>query len=145
MEFTADCKFLDDLAPRLVQRKATLVINPLRILCADDNVHVLAMLAETLRSKGHTVDTAVDGQLALNKIAKAPTAFDLVVTDSRMPRLDGFGLVEQARSLGYRGRVIVFATVLSDEDRHRYTDFGVEKIIQKPARAGELIKAIENQ
>jgi CheY-like chemotaxis protein len=53
------------------------------------------------------------------RVAKDPSYFQLIVTDTRMPRLDGFGVVQEARSAGYQGKIIIFANSLSPEDRQR--------------------------
>jgi two-component system chemotaxis response regulator CheY len=114
----------------------------LRVLCADDNVLVLDMLSKTLQSAGHHVEVATDGRAAVSRIQEDPGYFQLIVTDTRMPRLDGFGVVEQARSAGFAGKIIVFANALSAEDRQRYADLGVDRVIDKPGKPGELVGAI---
>ncbi len=116
---------------------------PLRILCADDNVHVVAMLAETLRMHGYCVETAFDGQHALTAITEKPDHFDVLITDFRMPRLDGYGLVKELRPAGYRGKVIIFASPLSDENKQRLRDLSVDAIVEKPGRQKELIGLIK--
>ncbi|MEY2518480.1 MAG: two-component system, chemotaxis family, chemotaxis protein CheY [Verrucomicrobiota bacterium] len=115
---------------------------PLRVLCADDNVLVLDMLSKTLQSAGHHVEVATDGRAAASRVAEDPSFFQLIVTDTRMPRLDGFGLVREARSAGFQGKIIVFANSLSPEDRQRYTELRVDRVIDKPGKSGELIGAI---
>jgi CheY-like chemotaxis protein len=115
---------------------------PLRVLCADDNVLVLDMLSKTLQSAGHHVEVATDGRAAAARVAEDPSFFQLIVTDTRMPRLDGFGLVREARSAGFQGKIIVFANSLSPEDRQRYTELRVDRVIDKPGKSGELIGAI---
>ena len=115
---------------------------PLRVLCADDNVLVLDMLAKTLESAGHHVEVATDGRAAISRLSEDPHFFQLIVTDTRMPRLDGFGVVREARSAGFGGRIIVFANALSAEDRQRYAELRVDRVIDKPGKAGELVGAI---
>src|SRR5471032_603136 len=68
--------------------------HPLRVRCADNNVFVLDMLAKTLQSAGHLVEVATDGRAAVTRVERDPSYFQLIVTDTRMPRLDGFGVVE---------------------------------------------------
>jgi CheY-like chemotaxis protein len=116
--------------------------HPLRVLCADDNVLVLDMLAKTLQSAGHLVEVATDGRAAVTRVEKDPNYFQLIVTDTRMPCLDGFGVVEEARSAGYQGKIIVFANSLSAEDRQRYNELRVDRVIDKPGKSGELMGAI---
>jgi CheY-like chemotaxis protein len=115
---------------------------PLRVLCADDNVLVLDMLSKTLQSAGHHVEVALDGRAAVSRVEEDPGFFQLIVTDTRMPRLDGFGVVEQARSAGFAGKIIVFANALSLEERQRYTELQVDRVIDKPGKTGELMGAI---
>jgi CheY-like chemotaxis protein len=115
---------------------------PLRVLCADDNVLVLDMLSKTLESAGHHVEVATDGRAAVSRVAQDPGYFQLIVTDTRMPRLDGFGVVEQARSAGFEGKIIVFANSLSPEERRRYAELRVDRVIDKPGKSGELVGAI---
>lgn len=115
----------------------------LRVLCADDNVLVLDMLAKTLESAGHHVEVATDGRAAISRLIEDPDFFQLIVTDTRMPQLDGFGLVREARSAGFGGRIIVFANALSPEDRERYAELRVDRVIDKPGKAGEIVSAIK--
>lgn len=115
---------------------------PLRVLCADDNVLVLDMLSKTLQSAGHHVEVATDGRAAVSRVEEDPAYFQLIVTDTRMPRLDGFGVVQQARSAGFAGKIIVFANSLSAEERQRYAELRVDRVIDKPGKNGELMGAI---
>ncbi len=68
------------------------------------------------------------------RVAKDPSYFQLIVTDTRMPRLDGFGVVQEARSAGYQGKIIIFANSLSPEDRQRYRELRVDQVIDKPGK-----------
>ena len=115
---------------------------PLRVLCADDNVLVLDMLSKTLQSAGHHVEVATDGRAAVSRVEEDPGYFQLIVTDTRMPQLDGFGVVQQARGAGFEGKIIVFANSLSAEDRQRYAELRVDRVIDKPGKSGELVAAI---
>jgi|KBSMisStandDraft_5_1062788.scaffolds.fasta_scaffold632032_2 two-component system chemotaxis response regulator CheY len=114
----------------------------LRILCADDNLLVLDMLSKMLESAGHQVAVAIDGHAAVTRVEEDPSYFQLIVTDTRMPRLDGFGVVEQARAAGFSGKIIVFANALSAEDRQRYFNLRVDRVIDKPGKKGEMIEAV---
>jgi two-component system NtrC family sensor kinase len=64
-----------------------------RVLIADDEEFVSALVQEALRVKlGCQVDKAMDGNKAIEQICK--TDYDLIISDVRMPTLDGFGLLE---------------------------------------------------
>ena len=100
------------------------------------------MLSKTLQSAGHHVEVATDGQAAVSRVEEDPGYFQLIVTDTRMPRLDGFGVVQQVRGAGFEGKIIVFANSLTPEDRQRYAELQVDRVIDKPGKNGELVAAI---
>lgn len=68
------------------------------ILVAEDEAIVRLLVVETLRTCGHTVFEAADGQAALELIQQCP-GLDLIVSDIRLPKLDGFSLARSARQL----------------------------------------------
>ena len=116
--------------------------HPLRILCAEDDADLLACTAALLRFHGHEVRCATDGREALDMLLGNGAAFDVLITDRQMPHLDGVGLVEQARRAGYDGKVIVFATALSDSDRRRFARLSVDAIIEKTSPVATLLQAV---
>ncbi len=67
------------------------------ILVVDDSVSMRQMVSVTLKSAGHDVVEAGDGQQALQKAKTA--AFDLVLSDVNMPVMNGFDLVKNLRSM----------------------------------------------
>ena len=115
---------------------------PLRILCADDNEELVELVAESLQFYGYRVEWVYDGEEAVKLVAADPERYDLLITDMQMPRLDGYGLVVQARTVGFRGKVIIFAGALSPHDRERLGELSVEAIIDKPANHRQLIGVV---
>jgi DNA-binding response OmpR family regulator len=115
----------------------------LRVLCVDDEVYVLSLVADTLRAEGHEVDTAVDGAHALQKIATIERPYQLLIVDGRMPNIDGWGLILQARTGGYKGKVIVFSAWLDEDERKRYRQLKIDRVIEKPPKTGELMRAVQ--
>lgn len=71
--------------------------DPLRILMAEDEWLAAEVLAEGLEDAGFRVLTAPDGQAALELVA-AGADFDLLLTDLRMPRMDGRELIARLRA-----------------------------------------------
>ncbi len=65
----------------------------IRILVVDDEPLVAGLMAEVLAMEGHEVDMARNGREALEKIAAR--SYDLIVSDLRMPELDGVGLFRE--------------------------------------------------
>src|SRR3954463_12810143 len=68
-----------------------------RILIVDDEANARAALSEILREEGYTTETAADGFKALGKMEEFTP--DVVLTDLKMPGLDGIGLMEKAGNM----------------------------------------------
>ena len=66
-----------------------------RLLVVDDDIQMLSALGEALRRKGHTVETASNGIDAASKLENATV--QAVITDLRMPGMDGLELVHHVR------------------------------------------------
>ncbi|MBI4608537.1 MAG: response regulator [Candidatus Rokubacteria bacterium] len=73
--------------------EARLSVRGKRLLVVDDEPGILSVLAEILSADGHQVDTADNGALALEKLQAR--AYDLILSDLRMPELDGAGLYRE--------------------------------------------------
>jgi CheY-like chemotaxis protein len=76
-----------------------------KILAVEDEPALLELIREVLEAEGHTVETAADGVEALEKLKAR--SFDLVLTDVRMPRMDGLELLAHIRKLPRPPRVAV--------------------------------------
>src|SRR5512138_915013 len=76
-----------------------------RILIVDDEVNARTALAELLRDEGYAVETAADGFKALPKLDEFSP--DAVVTDLKMPGLDGIGLMAKVHEQDPERPVIV--------------------------------------
>ncbi len=108
------------------------------VLVADDDAWILRMVATVLEKRGYSVETAVDGEEALQKaLARTP---DLLITDVMMPKMDGWSLVRQLRSHGELAMLpVIFLTALSSEDdRIRGFRLGADDYVSKPFRFEEL-------
>lgn len=75
------------------------------ILLVEDDDTLRLLLARQLTRGGHSVVECADGLSALTQLGYHP--FDLVLTDMKMPRLDGMGLLEQARERGLDAEFVV--------------------------------------
>ncbi len=108
-----------------------------RLLHAEDTPEIAYSVALVLRAHGWDVTSVEDGTAALACVAAE--RFDVVLTDHNMPRLDGLGLVEALRSVGYDGRIVVFSGWLRPEMRAAYERLRVDGFAQKPASAATLL------
>jgi CheY-like chemotaxis protein len=116
----------------------------LRLLCVDDNDAVLATLKLAFTSAGFEVETAYNGFNALAKLTKNPRSFQAIMTDLRMPGIDGFGLIEKSRLAGYAGPIVVYAASITLDARKQLEELQVQSIIEKPVRSSELIAAVRD-
>jgi CheY-like chemotaxis protein len=80
---------------------------PSRILLVDDNKLGLLARRRVLEEAGHTVATACDGEQGYALFCDG--VFDLLITDYKMPRMDGIELIRKIRSLGVRVPVIMIS------------------------------------
>jgi DNA-binding response OmpR family regulator len=70
-------------------------------------------------------------------------AFDVLITDHRMPHLDGLALVTRLRQTAFTGRIIVFSSGLTTQERASYRALSVDSILSKPTDGTNLTKTIE--
>jgi CheY-like chemotaxis protein len=69
-----------------------------KILVVEDEAIVRLLVVETLKNRGHAMLEAADGQSALALIQQCPD-LDMLVSDIRLPKMDGFSLAGSARQL----------------------------------------------
>ena len=102
-----------------------------RLLVADDSFTTRELIRTILQSAGYEVTTAVDGFDALDKLRAS--AYDLVLSDIEMPRVDGFQLPSQIRSdLGLPDLPVIIVTSLASEaHRRRGMEVGAQAYIVK--------------
>jgi signal transduction histidine kinase len=113
-----------------------------RVLVADDNADMRDYLTRIL-SKRWTVETAVDGEVALASLRKHRP--DLVLTDIMMPNLDGFGLIAALRADEATADipVIMLSARAGEESRIEGLQAGADDYLIKPFSARELIARVQ--
>ena len=80
-----------------------------RILIADDDPAIRALMIRVLENKGYTVEAATDGRTALEMITTSPP--DLLITDLIMPALTGWSVLSRARQLAPMLPIIIVSGV----------------------------------
>lgn len=115
----------------------------LKVLCAEDDESLAAMVKYALERAGHEVECVTDGLEALMRLRPAAQAYDVVLTDHEMPNRHGIQLVEELRGLGFSGRIIVHSSSLTRPLLDQYRRLGVHRILSKPAKLEELVNAVE--
>ena len=115
-----------------------------RLLVVDDEPNLLRAVAVCLRSEGYDVTTARSGRDALATLAA--TIPDLIITDIRMPGMDGYTLVNRIRSSPRTSMVPIIFLTAKDETADRVEGFrsGVDAYVTKPFEPDELLAVISS-
>jgi CheY-like chemotaxis protein len=114
-----------------------------RILLIDDDGASRYLIRRPLEAAGHVIEEAGDGVLGLRALARQPT--DLVITDLRMPQMDGFELINEMRRDFPAIPVIAYtASVASDLDYlSAARQIGAKEVLHVPFSDDALLKAVE--
>ena len=115
-----------------------------RLLVVDDDPGLLRAVAETLRAEGYEVTTARRGADALVSIAESLP--DLIVSDIRMPGMDGYELVRNLRASARTKLIPIVFLTAKDETTDRIAGFrsGVDAYLTKPFEPDELVAVVAN-
>jgi DNA-binding response OmpR family regulator len=114
----------------------------LNILVAEDERSVAFSISFALKADGHKIEIVSDGEEALSELTRKPGAFDLLITDHNMPRLNGVGLVKRLRDTAFQGKIVVLSAHLSAENRAAYLVLGVDMMVPKPFDVHQLRSAV---
>ncbi len=107
-----------------------------RVLVVDDDSDSRAALAEALREEGYSVETAADGFKALGKLAEFTP--DLVLTDLKMPGMDGVELLKKVRAENHDLAVVVTTAFAGVDSAVATLKEGAADYLTKPLDLNEL-------
>ncbi len=117
----------------------------LRVLVVDDSPTNRLVATRLLEERGHTVEAAENGHLAVAAVADG--GFDIVLMDVQMPVLDGLEATEIIRSAetgsGRHVPIVALTAHAMDGDRERCLAAGMDAFIAKPFRAEEIYAVVE--
>ncbi|MCT8989665.1 response regulator [Chelativorans sp. SCAU2101] len=109
-----------------------------RLLIVEDDDSVRSFTARALAAAGYEIETAEDGLDGLEKIKKAQGAFDLVLSDIRMPAMDGIEMARTAAKV-YPGLRLLLMTGFADQrERAVELDGTVAGVVNKPFSLAEI-------
>ncbi len=112
---------------------------PIRVLVVDDEPQILRALRVALKGYGYDVQTAADGEEALDLLALHPP--DIVILDLVMPGKSGFDVVRDVRTWS-RVPVIVLSARGEERDKVTALDLGADDYLTKPFSMNELLARI---
>jgi two-component system, chemotaxis family, chemotaxis protein CheY len=116
--------------------------NPLRILVVEDDKAVARVIALMLGGPAAKIAMAANGWEALIKIGATARPFDVIITDHRMPRMNGLQLVQRLRKKSFSGKILVLSAHLTEEDIRAYEELNVDMMMTKPFDFDELQRAM---
>lgn len=112
-----------------------------RILLVEDEPLIRELATKGLERWGCAVETAGDGELALQTYRERPDDFDLIITDLALPGLDGEALIEAVLGIRSSQPVLVCSGRAADHGRHQPHPAAW---LSKPYSLGELQRAVED-
>lgn len=111
-----------------------------RVLVVDDERDMLEILQDFLADEGFDVTLANSGERAIEEFSRAE--FDLVITDLRMPGIDGLQTLIKLKQLNPRVPVIIVSGYASEDTEQRCRGAGAFECVQKPVDLDDLLKLI---
>lgn len=111
-----------------------------KILVVDDEVALAETLEDLLVFHGYDVKVADNGMSAKDLLDE--NTFDLVISDIRMPIMDGMQLLQHINQ-NHRGTPVILISGFSDFDEKSATEKGATGLVSKPMDVESLIKLVE--
>jgi DNA-binding NarL/FixJ family response regulator len=115
-----------------------------QLLVVDDDPSLLLAVSETLRAEGYDVVTARRGAEAMVRVAESLP--DLIISDIRMPGMDGYALARNLRSAARTRLIPIIFLTARDEVADRIAGFrtGVDAYLTKPFESEELAAVVKS-
>jgi DNA-binding response OmpR family regulator len=112
------------------------------LLVVEDDSELSTSLLLYLESEGYEVTLAEDGETALSEATRLP-GYDLIVLDAKLPDLNGFEVLRQARDDGVRTPVLMLTGLGDHEHKMRGFQVGADDYLTKPFETEELVARID--
>ena len=135
--------WLESQRPRAVRasaapaRAATPAAARPRVLVADDEASIRDLLAKTLALAEYEVDLVPDGRSAIERLRIMP--YDLLITDLKMPGVDGLAVIREARRLRADIPVIIITGFSTEASAIEAVNLGVSGYLTKPFRVPRVL------
>jgi excisionase family DNA binding protein len=110
-----------------------------RVLVVDDEATIRDLLSKTLALAEYDVDMAADGRTALERLRIIP--YDLLITDLKMPGVDGLTVIREARRLKADLPVIIITGFSNEASAIEAVNLGVSGYLTKPFRVPRVLAA----
>ncbi len=112
-----------------------------RILVVDDEDTLRTVLSQELKGEGYEVDTAADGQIAIDTLKNKQ--FELILLDIKMPNVNGFEVLKYIKQNHPKLKVIMLTGFADLKNAIESKKLGAEDFVSKPYDLVDLITTIE--
>ncbi len=112
-----------------------------RVLIVDDEANARNALAELLDDAGYSVSTAADGRTALLQLGQVDP--DVVLTDLKMPGMDGLSLIERGRPMSPHTTFIVMTAFATIDTAVKAIKLGAESYLTKPLELDAVMALVD--
>ncbi|MGB5367507.1 MAG: sigma-54 dependent transcriptional regulator [Polyangiales bacterium] len=112
-----------------------------RVLIVDDEANARSALAELLDDAGYSVSTAADGRTALLQMEQVDP--DVVLTDLKMPGIDGLSLIERGRPMSPHTTFIVMTAFATIDTAVKAIKLGAESYLTKPLELDAVMAIVD--
>lgn len=112
----------------------------LKMLCVDDELDLRNSLAQQFTLEDFDVETAEDGDIALEKIKN--NNYDIVLMDLKMPRMNGMMVLKELKTVSKSPYIIMLTGVDDVDTAHECVKLGAKDYIQKPYEPEELLHVV---
>ncbi|TIO06315.1 MAG: response regulator [Mesorhizobium sp.] len=114
-----------------------------KLLIVEDDESVRTLAARALERAGHMIDIAADGAQGLALIRAARGGYDLVVSDIRMPEMDGIEMAKAAASLFPAMKILLMTGYADQRERAEELNGVIVDVVQKPFTLAEIRVRVE--
>ena len=114
----------------------------MRILLTEDDDSVRAFVSRALELDGHEVETACHGLEALERLTECGGEFDLLVTDVKMPVMDGIALAHEASGQWPQLPILLMTGFADQRERAEELTEVIRDVVTKPFTLQQIREAV---
>lgn len=111
-----------------------------KLLLVEDDVNLVTMVAEFLRSEHHVVEVVHDGELARDLLKTY--VYELVILDLGLPDISGLTVLKDYRSRGGSAKILILTGKDKIEEKEEGLDAGADDYLTKPFHVRELLARV---
>jgi two-component system cell cycle sensor histidine kinase/response regulator CckA len=140
--FTIHVPMVNDTAKTEPPAQQELPVGKERILVVDDEIFILEIMTDMLRTLGYNVETANSGKEAWDRYNSTPDRFDAILADLTMPKMTGRQLARKIRQSDTRIPMILTTGMASEAGPQEDQEGLFAAVLPKPVKFGDLANTL---